>query len=100
MADQRQLYLEKFANRLEKLLRAEGSEWKDQARLCERMLRENGRIPIEVEIRYESPFQFVLDAVSENDLVLENSGLLLISERNWNPENAISASDLVSYLLL
>ena len=93
-----------YAHRVEKHLVAllqQSEDWTVEAAELEEMALENGLMPPEAfPLPKSSPQQFVTHLISEQASVLENSNLVNLYHRQWEPKNSETPSDLLSHLLI
>lgn len=93
-------YASQFETRLAELMR-QTPDWKQTAEVLEKMAVDGSLIPESAPpLSRESPEGFAQNLISDQDSVLENSNLTNLSQQNWDPQNAETAEDLLSHLLL
>jgi hypothetical protein len=73
------------------------SLWKLEAAEISRLLQESGLLPSPP--RLTTPEQFLQDALTDNDLILENSNLPALMEARYRPEHATTAFEIASQLI-
>ena len=75
-----------------------GSDWKAEANEINRRMVREGLLPYSLPLTEKE--QFLMEAFSENWMVLDNSNLDNLMAAKWRPENALSAVEIVSHLFL
>lgn len=98
--DEAKTYRQNFERVLVRLLERE-LDWKARADQLERMVVDNGLLPESaLPLSRESPWGFAQNLIEDQDVMLENSNLINLQERKWDPESASSAKVLVRHLLV
>ncbi len=76
-------------------------DWKARADQLEQMVVGNGLLPEScLPLSRESPMGFAMNLIQDQDIMLENSNLINLEQRKWDPESATSAKVLVRRLLV
>lgn len=73
-------------------------DWKPEAREINRLLMQDGLLVHSLPL--ENKEQFLMEAVSENPAMLDNSNLRNLMEARYRPEHAMTATEIASLLLL
>lgn len=90
-----QRYLDLLASVMAQKMRP---EWKPEAGEIARLLMSEGLLASTPKL--EDKHQFLMEAISENPLVWENSNLENLMAAKYRPEHATSATEIASLLLL
>ena len=89
-----QRYLDRLASEMQRKL---PTEWKPEAQRISRLLQESGLLHQTPPLT--NPQQFVVDAISSNPLIAENSYLPRLVEMKYQPQAATSAFEIASLLV-
>ena len=91
---QEQSYLDRLAQHMQAKMAA---DWKPEARKISSLLQQEGLLHSSPPLN--SPQQFLIEAISENQLVQENSMALDLMQQNYRPQMAASAFEIASMLV-